>query len=233
MKRRFLSHAPSSGGPLDGTVVVLWHGAGGDVDQKHLVSVARAAADDGAYAVRARFAYRMAEKKAPDRMPKLIAHARTTIEEAVAASGIAEPKLILGGRSMGGRVASMLAAEGYDGPGRVHGLLFLSYPLHPAGKPDQLRDAHLEETAGALLFVTGDRDSLARMELLSPVIERLKKRATLEVFEGGDHGFSRVPEAPVVEAARRWWTSLAERSAAHGRQRGQRGTEGARGSEKT
>lgn len=204
MKRRFLTHAPQAAGPLSGSVVILWHGAGGDVDQAHLVAVARAAADEGAFVARARFGYRMAGRKGPDRMPKLLLHARETIEEVVARSGIDTPRLLLGGRSMGGRAASMLVAEGQH----ADGLLLLSYPLHPPGKPDQLRDAHLPAVVCPMLFIAGDRDNLSRLDLLVPVVERLVPRATLEVFSGANHGFSKVPAADVVVAAQAWWKGL-------------------------
>ena len=205
--RRFLVHPPQGEGPLRGHVLVLWHGAGGDIDQSHLSAVARAAAADGAFAVRARFAHRIAGKKAPDRMPKLVAHARETVEQAVAASGGGRPRLILGGRSMGGRVASMMVTEASEAARPVEGLLFLSYPLHPAGKPEQRRDAHLPGFGGRMLFVAGDRDALARLDLLRPVVERLGPRARLEVFEGANHGFSRVPVESVVDVTRRWWSA--------------------------
>lgn len=207
MKRRFFIHTPTREGPLSNHVVVLWHGAGGDVDQAHLLAVAQAAAADGAFSVRARFAYRIEGKKAPDRMPKLTAHARETIDEAVLASRLERPRLILGGRSMGGRVVSMLVSDGRIQDHTLDGLLFLSYPLHPPGKPDQLRDAHLTEISCPMLFVAGDRDTLARLERLRPVVKRLGSRARLEVFEGANHGFSRVPVEPVVDVVRKWWST--------------------------
>lgn len=199
MKRRFLTHA-SADGPLSGTVLVLWHGAGGDIDQPHLVAVAKAAAAAGAFVARARFDYRMQGKRAPDRMPKCVVHARETIGQVVKASGLDAPRLVLGGRSMGGRVASMLAAEG----DRVDGLLFLAYPLHPAGKPEKLRDAHLYEIAAPMFFAQGTKDALSKPELLAPVLARLGARATHLELVGADHGYKRVPEAEVVEPALAW-----------------------------
>lgn len=207
--KRLLTDPPGGEGPLTGSVLMLWHGAGGDIDQRHLAGVARAAAADGAFAVRARFAYRLAGRRGPDRMPKLVAHARESVREAVAASGLKTPRLIVGGRSMGGRAASMMAAEASPGDRPVDGLLFLSYPLHPAGKPERMRDAHLSGIAAPMLFVAGDRDALARLDLLRPVVERLGSRAHLEVFEGADHGFSKVSVESVVEVARRWWSAPA------------------------
>ena len=86
---------------------------------------------------------------------------------------------------MGGRMASLLAAEGYP----CDGLLFLGYPLHPAGKPEQLRDAHLKDVRAPMLFVQGTRDTLCDLSLLRPVLTRLDGRATLHEVRGGDHSF--------------------------------------------
>jgi uncharacterized protein len=92
---------------------------------------------------------------------------------------------ILGGKSMGGRIASHVAAAGDP----ADGLLFLGYPLHPAGKPEQLRDAHLAQVQAPMLFLSGTRDSLCDLALLAPVLERLGRRATLAVIADGDHSF--------------------------------------------
>ena len=101
---------------------------------------------------------------------------------------------------MGGRVASMLAAGGFE----ADGLVFLSYPLHPAGKKDRLRDAHLPDIECPMLFVQGDRDSLCDLDLLHPVLDRLGKRATLSLFEGADHDFRRVDAEAVTETVLGW-----------------------------
>lgn len=199
-KRRILTHAPAPRGPLSGTLLVLWHGAGGDVDQAHLVAVAERAASLGADVARARFDYRMQGKRAPDRMPKLVAHARDTIAKVKAKLPTPPKHLVLGGRSMGGRVASMLAAEGDP----VDGLLLLSYPLHPAGKEERLRDAHLYDLEAPMLFVTGDKDALAKTHLLEPVLEELGPRATKQVFPGADHGMKKAPPEDVAHAAEAW-----------------------------
>lgn len=200
-KREYFVHEAGAG-PLEGTLVVLWHGAGGDVDQAHIVSLAKALPALGATVVRARFPYRVAGKRAPDRMPKLLDAAKATLERVRA--DIDADKLILGGRSMGGRMTTMLAAEGYA----VDGLILLSYPLHPAGKKDKLRDEHLPKVEAPMLFVQGDRDALCDLALLHPVLARLGERATLEVFERGDHGFAKVPTEAVDEVVVRWLKAL-------------------------
>jgi len=94
-------------------------------------------------------------------------------------------RLVIGGKSMGGRMASHLAAAGE----RVQGLLFLGYPLHPAGKPDQLRAAHLSRISAPMLFLTGTRDALCRLDLLQSVLGGIPN-ATLYVIEDGDHSFA-------------------------------------------
>src|SRR5439155_1264532 len=100
---------------------------------------------------------------------------------------LAPPWIAIGGTSLAGRIASYLAADGAP----VRGLLFLGYPLHPAGRPEQLRADHLPGVAAPMLFVQGTRDALCELERLRPVLARLP-RATLHTIEGGDHSF-RVP----------------------------------------
>jgi uncharacterized protein len=184
-----------SDGPLSDVLLVLWHGAGGDVTERSMAAVAAAAAADGALVVRARFPYRVAGKRAPDRMPLLLASARESIDAAAALPNAGGRKLVFGGRSMGGRVASLLVSDGLH----ADGLVFLSYPLHPAGKPGKLRDAHLPAIRCPMLFVQGDRDTLCDLKLLRPVLKKLGKRAELSVFPGADHGMRK---APVEEIAR-------------------------------
>jgi uncharacterized protein len=127
------------------------------------------------------FLYSEKKKGAPDKNDKLEACWRQVIET------FSEPncKLVIGGKSMGGRIASHLVAAGDP----ADGLLFLGYPLHPAGRPKQLRDAHLPAIAAPMLFVEGTRDPLCDLALLQPVLARLGRRATLVVIEDGDHSF--------------------------------------------
>jgi uncharacterized protein len=164
------------------------------VDERSLVAVARAGADAGALVVRARFPYRLAGKRAPDRMPALLESAASSITAARALPDAGRRRLALGGRSMGGRVASMLVADGFP----ADALVFLSYPLHPAGKPERLRDAHLPAIACPMLFVEGDRDTLCDLALLRPVLERIGPRAELKVFPGADHGMKKAPSAEIA-----------------------------------
>ena len=98
---------------------------------------------------------------------------------------------------MGGRVASLLVSEGLH----ADALVFLSYPLHPAGKPDKLRDAHLPAIRCPMLFVQGDRDTLCDLALLRPVLKKLGKRAELSVFPGADHGMRKAPADEIARVA--------------------------------
>ncbi len=198
--RTHFLHPPSGTGALDDTVVVLWHGAGGDVDHPTIVRTAEVFAEVGAHAVRARFPYRVEGRKAPDRMPKLIDSARRLLDVLAATLPVERPRWVLGGRSMGGRMTSMLAAEGFE----AAGLVLMSYPLHPAGKKEQLRDAHLPDIGCPMLFLQGTRDNMADLTLLGPIVDRLGSRATLETFERGDHGMKRVDPDAVAQAALRW-----------------------------
>jgi uncharacterized protein len=196
----WILHPPSSAGPFSGTLAIFWHGAGGDIDQPQLKKVAQAFADRGAHAARARFGYRIAGKKMPDRMPVLIDSMQATID-GIKKSLPEQPKrLLLGGRSMGGRVASMLAAEGFH----VDGLIFLGYPLHPDGKPQQLRDAHLPDVKAPMLFVQGDKDALCDLALLRPVLDRLGDRPTLVVIEKADHSFTKIDPDRLVHPVLEW-----------------------------
>jgi predicted alpha/beta-hydrolase family hydrolase len=113
----------------------------------------------------------------------LIAAYREAFDEAVDRAG--GVPVLAGGRSMGGRVASMAAAEGMA----AAGLAFLAYPLHPPGRPERIRDAHLYEITVPMLFVQGTRDPFAQPQLLADVLGRLGERAQLLAIEGGDHAF--------------------------------------------
>ncbi len=163
------------------TFLVLGHGAGGNLHTPGLQAFATALADRGIGVVRFNFPYTEAKRKIPDPRPKLEACYRAV------AGRVAEraDRLFLGGRSMGGRIASHIVAAGYP----AAGLVFLSFPLHPPGKPDQLRDAHLPKIMIPMLFIQGSRDAFAQPDLLAATIRRLPT-ATLQIVEGGDHGLT-------------------------------------------
>jgi uncharacterized protein len=171
-----------------GSALLLAHGAGSDMTAPLLVAVAEGLAARGITVLRFNFLYKELGKKAPDAMPKLELVYRAAIE----ALRARKPKrLFIGGKSMGGRVASMLAAK----DAKCDGLVFLGYPLHPAGKPEKLRDAHLPQIKAPMLFLGGTRDALCDLALLRPVLARLGKRAALHTVEGGDHSFDLLKSA--------------------------------------
>jgi predicted alpha/beta-hydrolase family hydrolase len=173
-------HAPAARAKRSGVFVVLGHGAGTDMQAPLLIEVAEGLSRRGHAALRFNFPYKELGRKAPDPMAKL----EQAYRAAIAALRKHRPdRLILGGKSMGGRVASQIAA----GLEAADGLVFLGYPLHPAGKPSKLRDLHLAAVAAPMLFLQGTRDPLCDLGLLRPVLERLGERASLHVIEGGDH----------------------------------------------
>jgi|SRR5262245_8526870 len=158
-----------------------------------MVAAAQALGSAGFEVVRFNFPYRDNGRKLPDPMPVL--------KESIAAvaNGVRDQgKLILGGRSMGGRAASMLAADGFA----CDGLLLLAYPLHPADKPEKLRDAHLAQIRVPVLCFNGTRDPLCRRDLMEPVLARLSWQ--MHWLEGATHSF-RVKDLREVSAVSRDW----------------------------
>ncbi len=166
-----------------GALFVCAHGAGGHMGDRGVLGVTEALLKRGLDVVRFNFPYREKGSSHPDTMPRL--------KECIAAVGAharresAPQTLILGGRSMGGRAASMLAADGFS----CDGLLLLAYPLHPAGKPEELRDAHLARIKVPVLCLNGTRDALCRRDLMEGVGARLTASWTMHWLEGADHSF--------------------------------------------
>ena len=166
--------------------VILAHGAGNDMDTPLLVALAKGLAEAGYLALRFNFPYKEKGRKAPDSPKKLEKTWRQVYRFLESHPQYGPQKIAAAGKSMGGRVASQMAAEG-ELP--ADGLVFLGYPLHPPGKKDKLRDAHLYEIRMPLLFFAGTRDSLCDLEILRKVLKRLKAVWELEIIEGGDHSF--------------------------------------------
>ena len=166
-----------------GTVIVLGHGAGGNRHTPQLVRFAESLAASGRRVLLYDFPYTDRGRRAPDPADVLEATTRAVGDFARASLGAAQ--LVHGGRSMGGRIASQAVAAGAP----AHGLVFLGYPLHPPGKPGQLRDRHLPRIDAPMLFVQGTRDTFARPDLLDAVLRHLGTKATLHRIEGGDHSF--------------------------------------------
>jgi uncharacterized protein len=170
-----------------GTIVILGHGAGGDRKTPFLTRVAESLASSGRAVVLYNFPYADARRRAPDPPDVLETAARAVGDHARAALGAR--RVVLGGKSMGGRIASQAVAKG----AAADGLLFLGYPLHPPGRPETLRDRHLPAIRVPMLFVQGTRDTFARWDLLEAVVARLGATATLHRIEEADHSF-RVPK---------------------------------------
>lgn len=167
----------------DATVVVA-HGAGAGMDHPFMVGYCDALNGLGIATLRFNFAYMEEGRRLPDRAPKAVPVWAAALAEARRRSA-GEP-LWAAGKSFGGRMASMAVAEGAMEPS---GLVFLGYPLHPAGKPEKLRDEHLYGITLPMLFLSGTRDTLATAELLDAVVDKLPT-AALEWHEGGDHSFA-------------------------------------------
>ena len=167
--------------------LVLAHGAGAGQLSSFMVEAARGFATRGASTATFDFPYITARRKVPDRTPVLEQAWRDAIESARAELG-ALP-LFIGGKSMGGRIATHVAAQKNAGP--LRGVVLLGYPLHPPGRPEQRRDAHLPDIAEPMLFVQGEKDAFGGAGEITALLPRLQ-RATFHAIPGGDHSF-RVP----------------------------------------
>jgi len=164
---------------------VLAHGAGAGMRHAFMADVATALAARGVATVRWEFPYMAAGKPRPDRAE--IAEAAVREVWRAARERFGELAMFAGGKSFGGRMTSRAhAAAPLDG---LAGIAFLGFPLHPPDKPGTERADHLADAAGPLLFVQGDRDELAGLPRLRPVVRKLGARATLHVVRGADHGF--------------------------------------------
>jgi predicted alpha/beta-hydrolase family hydrolase len=166
--------------------VIVAHGAGNDMHAPLLVQFTEGLGRAGFLGLRFNFPYMEKGRKAPDSAEKLIRTWQAAFEFVRDHPEFGTPHIVAAGKSMGGRIASQMAA---DGQLKAKALVFLGYPLHPPGRKDQLRDAHLYRIEVPMLFFAGTRDTLCDLELLKPVVARLKAPAVLEVVDGGDHSF--------------------------------------------
>jgi predicted alpha/beta-hydrolase family hydrolase len=186
---------------LDGNgkaLFVAGHGAGSHKDHPSMLQLSRVLTRHGFDVVRFNFDYRDEGSRVPDRMPKLQACFSAVAEKA--RREVKGRKLVLGGRSMGGRVASMLAAEGLA----CDGLLLLAYPLHPAGNPEKRRDAHLPKIRVPVLCINGTRDALCSRQQMLQSIQGLCW--DMHWLEGAGHSFPVTDELGAL--ARRWLERL-------------------------
>jgi uncharacterized protein len=170
-------------GEADAPVFVCANGADGNLADRGVVASARAMLANGIGVVRFNFLYRERKSGRPDPMPKLmetvaavVAHTRREVSPSC---------LVIGGRSMGGRAASMLAAEGFD----ADGLLLLAYPLHPPKQPEKLRDAHLPRITMPVLCFSGTRDEFCTRDLMERAVATVTCPWQMEWVERADHSF--------------------------------------------
>ncbi|MFM8237201.1 MAG: alpha/beta family hydrolase [Actinomycetota bacterium] len=178
--------ADTFAGPRRGAdrAVLLAHGAGSDRQAPALAAVADALAGVGVPSLRFDFPYRIAGRKAPDRPPVLAAAVEDAIRRLASRTGLPRERLVLGGRSMGGRYCSMAAADG-----GALGCALLGYPLHPPGKPDRLRVEHFGALTAPVLFAQGTRDSFGSPDELRAAAAAIPGRVTFHWVDSGDHGF--------------------------------------------
>ena len=171
--------------PRPSAYYVLAHGAGAGMRHAFMEAIARRLAARGIATLRYQFHYTEMGSRRPDPEPVLLATVRAAVAAGREAAG--DLPLIAGGKSMGGRMTSRAAAAApLEG---VRGLVFVGFPLHPAGQPGVSRAEHLARVELPMLFLQGTRDALADLTLLTPIVQRLGPRATLRVIEHADHSF--------------------------------------------
>jgi len=190
---------PASARDRAGITLILGHGAGASQTSGFMVQFATALAARGIDAVTFNFVYSEARKRVPDRNDKLEACYRKVIDAVRERMRVSDDrgKLYIGGKSMGGRIASQVAAASHDG---IAGLVFLGYPLHPPGDPEKLRTRHWPAIKVPMLFVQGSRDAFGTPDELRPMMKMLNAPVDLVVIEGGDHSFKVPKKAPMPQA---------------------------------
>jgi len=169
-----------------GVTLILGHGAGAGQTSDFIMSFASGLTARGVDMVTFNFLYREQGRRIPDPNDKLEASYRAVIEAVREQMNSGRDALAIGGKSMGGRIASQVAAAGI---GDLAGLVFLGYPLHPPGRPDRLRAKHLSDIKAPMLFVQGSRDAFGTPDELRPIVTSLEPPADAYVVEGGDHSF--------------------------------------------
>jgi predicted alpha/beta-hydrolase family hydrolase len=189
-------------GPKRGAdrAVLLAHGAGADMHAAALTTVADALAAAKIPSLRFNFPYKEAGRKAPDRPPVLLAAVREAAAELSKRSKVPTDRLVLGGRSMGGRICSMVAAEANGDGIRALGLLLLGYPLHPPGRVENLRIDHFPQLTMPVLFASGTRDAFGTPDELKKYAKKIKGKVSWHWIETGDHGFKPLKASGITAA---------------------------------
>lgn len=188
--------------------VLLAHGAGADLESPALVAVADALAARGIPSLRFNYPYRDAGRRAPDRPAVLLEATRAAAADLAGRTRLDPGRIVVGGRSMGGRYCSLVVADAED-PLPALGLLLLGYPLHPAGRPEQLRVEHLGRIRVPTMFVSGTRDALGARAALRRAARRIKGPVAWHWVETGDHAFK-----PLTSSGRTLDTVLSDLAAA-------------------
>ena len=186
--------APEGVEPEKTIGVIFAHGAANDMNNPLIQFVSSGLAHAGYVTLRFNFLYKEKGKKSPDSQSKLVQTWQQVYQFLSTHPEFGTETIVACGKSMGGRVASQMVAEGLL---PVNRLVFLGYPLHAPGKKDQLRDAHLYAIQIPMLFLAGTRDTLCNLNILRTVLNRLKAPWDLEVIDGGDHSF-RLPKSHPV-----------------------------------
>jgi predicted alpha/beta-hydrolase family hydrolase len=181
--------------------LLLTPGAGATRDNRILVGLDQAVSP--LPCVRLDFPYRAAGRRMPDPAPIAVAHLRAAAEQLVASAGVPAERLVLGGRSYGGRMCSMAVAEGLP----AAGLILLSYPLHPPGRPEKLRVDHFPQIGVPVLFIGGEKDPFGTPEEFARWVPEIRGPVT-QVWLSGGHDPRPGTDATVVEAVRSWLDSI-------------------------
>src|SRR5215831_854978 len=196
-----------------GVTIILGHGAGADQLSGFMRMAAEGLAARGFDAMTFNFLYKEQKRGAPDPKAKLESCYRAVIAAALKERKLKGNRLVIGGKSMGGRIASQVAAESAEG---IAGLVYLGYPLHPPGRLDKLRDEHLPKIKPRMLFVQGSRDAFGTEEEIRSIIKKHKLKADLYIVASGDHSF-KVPKSikpqpqvyeEVMDEVARWCREL-------------------------
>jgi len=181
-----------------GATLILGHGAGAGQRSVFMVDFAQALSALGVDVVTFNFLYTEQGRRIPDRAPSLEACYRAVIDAARAHVESARRALFIGGKSMGGRIATQVAAADSQLP--IAGLVLLGYPLHPPGRPSERRDKHLPAIGRPMLFVQGTRDAFGTPDELAPIVSALQPAPTVHVVAHGDHSFKVSKKDPAAQA---------------------------------
>ncbi|HEY2963542.1 MAG TPA: alpha/beta family hydrolase [Pyrinomonadaceae bacterium] len=191
-----------------GLTALLGHGAGANQLSGFMRMFARGLAERGLDVMTFNFVYMEQGRSVPDQKSKLESCFRAVIETIAKHRKLKNNRLVIGGKSMGGRIASQVVAARADEPLAldVSGLVFLGYPLHPPGNPAKLRVEHLGQIQKPMLFVQGTRDALGTPEEIQPFVKDLRPPAKIYAIEGGDHSFKApkkfgLPQEEIYEGA--------------------------------